>query len=127
MVFVRSDRPRLRSLLAGAALLAALAGAGCASGQDERVSAPVPGVTDEPCPKAVNPDHGCIYLGIISDLTVGPFTGLGVPMVTARRAFWDRVNRQVGIAGYVTAVPTSARENKYDPAAPRPVFRQITG
>lgn len=125
MVFVRSDRPRLRSLLAGAALLAALAGAGCASGQDERVSAPVPGVTDEPCPKAVNPDHGCIYLGIISDLTVGPFTGLGVPMVTAQKAFWDRVNRQGGIGGYDIDVHTYVRDNKYDPAVQRRVFDEI--
>ena len=37
------------------------------------------GVTDDACPEAVNPDNGCIYLGILSDLTEGPFAALAVP------------------------------------------------
>ncbi|TDB97519.1 ABC transporter substrate-binding protein [Actinomadura sp. 7K534] len=124
MVSARSDRPRIRSLLAAAALLAGLAG--CASGTDEGgPAADVPGITAEPCPKAVNRDHGCIYLGIISDLTTGPFTGLGVPMVTAQKAFWDRVNRQGGIGGYDVDVHTYIRDNKYDPATHRSAYIEI--
>jgi hypothetical protein len=38
------------------------------------------GVTEEACPEAVNPDNGCIYLGILSDLTEGPFAALAVPI-----------------------------------------------
>ena len=39
-----------------------------------------PGITEEACPEAVNEDNGCIYLGTISDLTVGPFAPLAVPI-----------------------------------------------
>ncbi|TDC69572.1 ABC transporter substrate-binding protein [Actinomadura sp. GC306] len=123
MVSVRSDRPRIRALLAGAALLAGLAGCGFTA--DEAAPAAVPGVTAEPCPNAVNRDHGCIYLGIISDLTKGPFKGLGVPMVTAQKAFWDRVNRQGGIGGYDIDVHTYVRDNEYDPAVHRRVYTEI--
>jgi ABC-type branched-subunit amino acid transport system substrate-binding protein len=124
MVSVRSDKPRIRSLIAGAALLAGLAG--CAAGTDDGgPAAAVPGITAEPCPKAVNRDHGCIYLGIISDLTTGPFTALGVPMVTAQKAFWDRVNRQGGIGGYDVDVHTYIRDNKYDPATHRRAYTEI--
>ena len=35
------------------------------------------GVTDEPCPQAIDDSKGCIYLGTISDLTEGPFKALG--------------------------------------------------
>ena len=45
------------------------------------------GVTKEPCPQAVDTSKGCIYLGTISDLTVGPFTALGVPITDAQRGF----------------------------------------
>ncbi|MFG2247429.1 ABC transporter substrate-binding protein [Spirillospora sp. NPDC048823] len=122
MVSVRFDSPKVRSLVAGAALLAALAG--CASGADGG-DASGPGVTGEPCPKAVNPEHGCIYLGVISDLTTGPFKGLGVPMVAAQKAFWDRVNQQGGIGGYDIDVHTYVRDNKYDPATHRRAYLEI--
>ena len=49
--------------------------AGCRGGDDDgdaAASRSTPGVTDEPCPEAVNEDNGCIYLGTISDLTAGP-------------------------------------------------------
>ncbi|MFG2090410.1 ABC transporter substrate-binding protein [Spirillospora sp. NPDC048824] len=122
MVSVRFDSPKVRSLVAGAALLAALAG--CASGPDGG-DASGPGVTGEPCPKAVNPEHGCIYLGVISDLTTGPFKGLGVPMVAAQKAFWDRVNQQGGIGDYDIDVHTYVRDNKYDPATHRRAYLEI--
>ncbi|HCT77628.1 MAG TPA: branched-chain amino acid ABC transporter substrate-binding protein, partial [Micromonosporaceae bacterium] len=42
---------------------------------------------------------GCIYLGIISDLTEGPFKALAVPITDAQKAFWKRVNQSGGIGG----------------------------
>ncbi|MFD0851913.1 ABC transporter substrate-binding protein, partial [Actinomadura adrarensis] len=98
--------------------------AGCGFGSDGG-AASVPGITEEPCPKAVNKDHGCIYLGIISDLTAGPFRTMGVSMVTAQKAFWDRVNRQGGIGGYDVDAHTFVRDNKYDPATHRRAFLEM--
>ena len=41
------------------------------------------GVTAEPCPDSPNPDNGCIYLGVISDLTDGPFAPVALPLTQA--------------------------------------------
>jgi ABC-type branched-subunit amino acid transport system substrate-binding protein len=57
------------------------------------------GVTDEPCPDAVNPDNGCIYLGVISDLTVGPFAPVAQPLTQGNRDFWQKVNEAGGVGG----------------------------
>jgi ABC-type branched-subunit amino acid transport system substrate-binding protein len=83
------------------------------------------GVTDEPCPAAVNPDNGCIYLGIISDLTVGPFAALAVPLTEAQQAFWARVNDQGGLAGYDIDTTTFVRDNEYSPETHARVFEEI--
>jgi hypothetical protein len=64
---------------------------------------------------AVNEDNGCIYLGILSDLTVGPFAPLGVQIVEGQRAFWQRVNEDGGIGGYDVDIDTYTRDNEYDP------------
>src|SRR5690606_23264504 len=45
------------------------------------------GVTEQPCPAAVNPDTGCISLGVLPDLTGGPFAALAVPITDAQRAY----------------------------------------
>ena len=45
------------------------------------------GVTEEPCPDAVNEDNGCIYLGILSDLTEGPSSLMTRPWLKRR---WSR-------------------------------------
>ncbi|MFC5748229.1 ABC transporter substrate-binding protein [Actinomadura rugatobispora] len=126
MVSVRSDRPgsRAGALLAGAVLLAGAA-AGCGGSPDAAPSGPVPGITDRPCPKAVNREHGCVYLGLISDLSSTQFRALGVPMVAAQRAFWDRVNRQGGIGGYDIDAHTYVRDNRYDVAAHRRAYDEI--
>ena len=63
------------------AAVAALVLAGCRGGDDD--SAAGPGITEEACPDAVNEDNGCIYLGVISDLTKGPFAPLAVPITDA--------------------------------------------
>lgn len=76
---------------------------GAAPGPTETTEAPaepVPGVTDEACPDAVNPDNGCIYLGVVSDLTDGPFAALAVPVTAGQAAFWQRVNEEGGLGGY---------------------------
>jgi ABC-type branched-subunit amino acid transport system substrate-binding protein len=83
------------------------------------------GVTEEPCPNAVNDDNGCIYLGIISDLTVGPFAALAVPITDAQRAFWNRVNEDGGIAGYDVDVETWIRDNQYSPDVHNQVWQEM--
>jgi ABC-type branched-subunit amino acid transport system substrate-binding protein len=83
------------------------------------------GVTSEPCPDAVNPDNGCIYLGTISDLTVGPFSPLAPAIVAAQAAFWKRVNENGGIGGYDIDVTTYVRDNKYDAQTTNEVYQDI--
>jgi ABC-type branched-subunit amino acid transport system substrate-binding protein len=83
------------------------------------------GVTSEPCPEAVNEDNGCIYLGIISDLTDGPFAPLAVPITDAQEAFWARVNADGGIGGYDIDATSHVRDNKYNPEIHRQVFDEI--
>jgi len=83
------------------------------------------GVTDEPCPQAVDTSKGCIYLGTISDLTEGPFKVLGVPITDAQRAFWQRVNGQGGNGGYEIDATKYVRDNKYNPHIHNQVYQQI--
>jgi ABC-type branched-subunit amino acid transport system substrate-binding protein len=77
------------------------------------------GVTEEACPAAVNPDNGCIYLGILTDLT-GPFAGFGAPLTAAQEAFWQRVNEAGGIQAdgvdqaYDVDVSTYQEDTGYD-------------
>jgi ABC-type branched-subunit amino acid transport system substrate-binding protein len=85
------------------------------------------GVTEEPCPDGVNPENGCIYLGVISDLTVGPFAALAVPITEAQEAFWRRVNEDGGIGGYDIDVTTYVRDNEYNPEVHNRVFQEIRG
>lgn len=84
------------------------------------------GVTEEPCPDAVNEDNGCIYLGIISDLTQGPFAAAGPAIVDAQIAFWDRVNDNGGIGGaYDVNVTDNIRDNLYNPETHNQVYQEI--
>jgi ABC-type branched-subunit amino acid transport system substrate-binding protein len=104
-------------------LMLALVAAGCReSDGDADESEPAgevrtdTGITEEPCPNAVNEDHGCIYLGTLSDLTEGPFAALAVPITDAQKAFWTRVNEQGGIGDeYDVDVGEYTRDNKYNP------------
>jgi len=112
-------------------LLAALAMAatGCRGGDTEEGDGAIsaPGVSDEPCPDAVNADNGCIYLGTISDLTQGPFAPLGVPITDAQAAFWERVNQDGGIGGYDIDVTEYVRDNLYNPETHAQVYSEIEG
>jgi ABC-type branched-subunit amino acid transport system substrate-binding protein len=83
------------------------------------------GITSEPCPKAIDQAKGCIYLGTISDLTVGPFAPLAVPITKAQVAFWNRVNKAGGIGGYEIDVETYVRDNKYNPQTHNEVYQEI--
>jgi ABC-type branched-subunit amino acid transport system substrate-binding protein len=83
------------------------------------------GVTNEPCPQAIDTNRGCIYLGTISDLTEGPFKALAVPITDAQKAFWHRVNEQGGIGGYEIDVTTYVKDNKYNPQVHNQVYQEI--
>ncbi|MCC5949122.1 MAG: ABC transporter substrate-binding protein [Nitriliruptoraceae bacterium] len=83
------------------------------------------GVTDEPCPNAVNADNGCIYLGVLSDLTEGPFAALGVEIVAGQRAFWQTVNEAGGIGGYDVDIDEYTRDTLYNPQEHASQYRSI--
>lgn len=84
------------------------------------------GITAEPCPEAVNADNGCIYLGVISDLTQGPFAAAGPAITDAQRAFWQRVNEEGGIGGaYDVNIDDNVRDNLYNPETHNQVYQEI--
>lgn len=109
------------------AMLALLTGA-CSSATektDGAVKTDV-GVTSAPCPGSTHTDRGCIYLGVLSDLTVGPFRALAVPLTDAQKAFWKRVNDAGGIGGkYDVDITTYTRDNKYNPQEHVAKLREI--
>jgi ABC-type branched-subunit amino acid transport system substrate-binding protein len=108
---------------AAALLVLALVATGCRGGGGD-TKADV-GVSKDACPQAVNKDNGCIYLGIISDLTEGPFAGLAVPITDAQKAFWKKVNEDGGIGGYDIDVTTYVRDNKYNPEIHNQAYQEI--
>ncbi|WP_328994972.1 ABC transporter substrate-binding protein [Kribbella sp. NBC_01245] len=83
------------------------------------------GVTKEPCPEAVDKARGCIYLGVISDLTEGPFKALAVPVTEGQKAFWKRVNASGGIGGYEVDINKYTKDNKYNPQIHSQVYSEI--
>ncbi|AXK88170.1 ABC transporter substrate-binding protein [Nocardia farcinica] len=84
-----------------------------------------PGVTDAPCPQALDESKGCIYLGVLSDLADGPFTALGSSIHDGQRAFWHAVNAAGGIAGREVDISTYARNTGYDPQRHRAEYARI--
>ncbi|MCW4352438.1 ABC transporter substrate-binding protein [Hoyosella sp. YIM 151337] len=99
-------------LIAAPAILALAAGTACTAVDDDDITADV-GVTEEPCPDAVNPDNGCIYLGVLSDLEGGPFAELGAQIHQGQLAFWRNVNENGGIAGYDVDISRYTRNTAY--------------
>ncbi len=83
------------------------------------------GVTDAPCPNAVNPSNGCIYLGVLSDLTVGPFAALAKPITDAQELFWAKVNKDGGIGGYDINIGEYTRDTEYQAAKHSAEYAQI--
>ncbi|WP_020523512.1 ABC transporter substrate-binding protein [Catelliglobosispora koreensis] len=114
--------------LAALTLVAALGLSACRGAETTTDSGGIKtdiGVTKEACPEAIDKTKGCIYLGIISDLTVGPFKALAVPITDAQKAFWKRVNQNGGIGGYEVDVTKYIRDNKYTPATHKEVYDEI--
>jgi ABC-type branched-subunit amino acid transport system substrate-binding protein len=112
-------------------VLALVAGACRDSGGDKKsaagkVSTDI-GVTKEACPNAVNKEHGCIYLGTISDLTKGPFAPLAVPITEAQKAFWAKVNKDGGIGDFDVDATSYIRDNEYTPAVHKAKYDEIKG
>ncbi len=70
------------------------------------------GVTAAPCADAVNEGNGCIYLGVISDLTTGPFAPLGVPLTQAQEDFWASVNSARGNDGWGVVIKAENTDRK---------------
>lgn len=87
-------------------------------------AADAPGVTSEPCPEAVDEEKGCIYLGMISDLT-GVFAGVGVPLTDGGQAFWRQVNEAGGIGDYEIDATTYVKDNEYNPDVHAQAFAEI--
>ncbi len=122
------SRSRATALVAVALLLAGAAGCRGAEAPASTSEAGMKtdfGVTKEPCPQPVDATKGCIYLGTISDLTVGPFAPLAVPITKAQAAFWNRVNKAGGIGGYEIDVTKYVRDNKYNPQTHNEVYQEI--
>ena len=69
------------------------------------------GVTPAPCPDAVNEGNGCIYLGILSDLSDGPFSGLAPRIVLGQEDFWGAINAEGGLDGFDVIL---SAENTFD-------------
>lgn len=116
---------RLRPVRFGAVLMViALVAAGCGRDDDGGSSGAAPGVTDEPCPEAVDKEKGCIYLGVISDLT-GVFKGVGVPVTEGQKAYWKHVNEEGGIGDYEVDVTKYAKDSGYDPDKHAALFGEI--
>lgn len=85
------------------------------------------GVTEEACPDAINPDNGCIYLGVLSDLTEGPFAALAKPITDAQGDFWRLVNERGGLGGYDIDIDKNTRDTKYVATEHAAQYNQIAG
>lgn len=85
------------------------------------------GVTEEPCPAGINPDNGCIYLGVLSDLTEGPFAALAKPITDAQGDFWRLVNERGGLNGYDIDIEKNTRDTKYIATEHAAQYNQISG
>jgi hypothetical protein len=84
------------------------------------------GVTAEPCPGSPNPGNGCIYLGVISDLSDGPFAAVAIPLTQAQEDFWAVVNAAGGLDGFDVAItPENTIDAHYDPGEHVAGYAQI--
>jgi ABC-type branched-subunit amino acid transport system substrate-binding protein len=80
---------------------------------------------ENPAGGVSNPGNGCIYLGILSDLTEGPFAPLGVLLQRGQQDFWARVNADGGMSGFDIDIDTYTRDTKYNPQDHAQAYRQI--
>lgn len=117
MVIQRRNSAVLALLAAGALALTACSpveeGGSTDGGSSDGSIKMGQGVTTEPCPGSPNPDNGCIYLGILSDLTDGPFAPVSGPLTQGQEDYWKKVNAEGGLNGFDVDVTTYKRDNKY--------------
>ncbi|WP_327109685.1 ABC transporter substrate-binding protein [Nocardia sp. NBC_01730] len=110
--------PTIRDRLLRLSALTIIAGlvlSGCSYLRGNSARAVEPGVTADPCPNAVDTSKGCIYLGVLSDLTSGPFAALGKDINNGQLAFWRAVNAAGGIGGkYEVDIATYTEDTSYD-------------
>jgi len=133
---------RTAAVLGAVAILAAACGSDDSTTDEPAAPAPAPapaptddtpifdvGVTEEPCEQpaagVANAGNGCLYLGILSDLTEGPFAALGQVIQIGQQDFWGRVNADGGIAGFDIDIDTYTRDTKYNPQDHAQAYRQI--
>lgn len=116
------NRRTMRFGAAASALALTLAVSGC--GREDETTDAVPGVTSKACPKAVDDSKGCIYLGVLTDLT-GVFKGVGVPFTQAQKDFWAKVNADGGIGDYEVDVVTNVKDTKYDTDTHAQMYQEI--
>ncbi|MGK8523714.1 ABC transporter substrate-binding protein [Nocardia asteroides] len=122
---VRTIRDRLLRLSA-LAVIAGIVLTGCSTVRGESPGAVQPGVTTDPCPDAVDSRKGCIYLGVLSDLTSGPFAALGKDIQHGQLAFWKAVNEAGGIGGkYEVDIATYTEDTNYDLRKHADAYRRI--
>lgn len=115
---------RTATRLGVALAVASLLMTGCGRDDDNGGDGAAPGVTDKPCPEAIDKDKGCIYLGVISDLT-GVFKGVGIPVTEGQKAFWKHVNEEGGIGDYEVDVTKYSKDSGYDPDKHAALFGEI--
>lgn len=113
-----------RAIRSGVAGLSAIALVLSGCGRDDAADTGVAGVTEEPCPAAVDESKGCIYLGAITDLT-GPFSPIGGPMIEGSQAYWQNVNENGGIGDYEVDMVTHVRDNGYNETTHSQEYREI--
>ncbi|MEU7764345.1 ABC transporter substrate-binding protein [Nocardia sp. NPDC049190] len=111
---VTTVRDRLLRLSALTMITGLVILTGCSSVRGDSARAD-PGVTSEPCPNAVDSTKGCIYLGVLSDLTRGPFAALGKDINNGQLAFWKSVNEAGGIGGkYEVDIASYTEDTAYE-------------
>lgn len=119
-------RRAVRSAVLVLGMALTLAACGADTGDEAKGVKIDKGVTSEPCPGSTHKDRGCIYLGLLSDLTTGPFAPLAVEIVRGQQDFWARVNANGGIGGkFDVNVKRYTRDNKYNPEVHVAMLRQI--
>lgn len=65
-----------------------------------------------------------IRLGMLADLS-GPFSTLVKDIVLAQQAYWDKVNKNGGIAGH--QIKLNVQDNKYDVQTHKTLFQAMKG
>ncbi len=115
---------KLGVLATALTMTVALAGCGRDDDSGGGGGGAAPGVTDKPCPNAVDKDKGCIYLGTVTDLT-SVFKGVGEPFTAGQKEFWDEVNKNGGVGDDEVDTTKYVKDSGYDPEKHAELFNEI--